>query len=243
MKLSAILLGRSLNWWQSPTCAYDRNAVLFISEKYAGMKLMDTLGSSFLELFSGGLVSSPARKRESCVVDCKKMFSCHLGWIKAACPQNYFQKLGFVRQYLFFLSSFSGIYTVYMNYMLKLAGLCSISLHVTVIFPFLYWQYTDSSHGQRESKLVHLDRTEFFLFYSEICLFSPQSSVCTNYFQTVDMHICAVATVLGEKNGASGSAAEKFSVWMWRIERGSVSLQDEMSPPRAWQKDAAGPNS
>lgn len=75
-----------------------------------------------------------------------------------------------------------------MNDMLKLGCICSIHLHATVIFPFLYWQFSWTAWVKVTSSWP--DR--FFLF-------SPQSSVSTNYFQTVEMHICAVATVLGEK--------------------------------------------
>lgn len=94
----------------------------------------------------------------------QKNASLTFGMNKSCLSLKLFLNLGFVCQYLFFISSLSGIYTVYMNYMLKLACICSIYWHVTVIFPFLCWQYTDSSHEQRESKLVHLDQKECFYF-------------------------------------------------------------------------------
>lgn len=53
---------------------------------------MDTLGNFFLELFSRGLVSSPARKRESCVVACKKKVFLPFGMNKSCLLVKLFSK-------------------------------------------------------------------------------------------------------------------------------------------------------
>lgn len=52
-----------------------------------------------------------------------------------------------------------------------------------------------------------------------LCLFSPQFSVCTNYFRTAKIHICTVVAALENKNATSSFVVQKFYVWMWRINR------------------------
>lgn len=63
-----------------------------------------------------------------------------------------------------------------------------------------------------------------------LCLFSPRFSVCTNYFRTAKIHICTVAAALENKSATSSFVAQKFYVWMWRINRHCIPAgQDAVS--------------